>query len=352
MLLTLPRTKNVKLIRENKDLEENYRLMKQIYTDIRNPASFSGINQFLREAKLQIDLKITRREVVEFLHSNMSYVMHYPVKRRVKSFRQVIAKHIDSIWSCDLMFFQALKRYNSFYTCLLVTTDVLSGYIIAISPLKNKSAQLVSQAFVEIFQNTGRKPKKLLVDLGYEFYSMLTMKTFKQNNIEVYSVSTPQKSSIAERTILKIRILIGRYLTFRQNFKYVDQLENIRMSLNERPNRVIGMSPAAVTIDNQAEVFKLRYKNTKFKVRYKFRAGDYCRTVNTGLFRKSSRHSVSRLRFRIRNVLDTDAHMYQLELPGTGELIDRSYYSPELVLDKTNSSEIPKAFPVLNTRPL
>ena len=47
----------------------------------------------------------------------------------------------------------------------------------------------------------GRKPNKIWVDQGGEFYNIIFMRFLKINNIEVYSTYNEEKSVVAERFI-------------------------------------------------------------------------------------------------------------------------------------------------------
>jgi len=341
------RRKSAEKTKWPKELESRYKILHRLYYTPRNPASFGGVNNLHREALKQIGPGISIKEVREFAYAQLPYVMHFPVRRRFNQYRQIVAKKIDDVWVTDLIFFDSIKRQNRGFSILMLVQDVLSSYVISIFPLKSKKSLDVSKAFRQIFETTGRRPEKLFSDLGTEYYGNTTQNTLKEFNVQLYSVSTPRKSSIAEHLAKMVKSILGRYMTAQQKFTYVDILEDVRMSLNDRYNSVIKTSASAVTKKNQQEIFERKYKNIKSKSKYKFAVGDFCRIVTSNMFRKVSRHSVSRLRFKVLKILPTTIHTYQIGLAESGEKTNRIFYSPELIIDRTDGSVIPKPFPVL-----
>ena len=100
---------------------------------------------------------------------------------------------IDEICAADLIDRQSFAEYNNGFKYLLSVVDIFSkyGWIV---PLKDKSGKSVSQAFEKIFTSGERKPKKLWVDKGKEFYNKDVQKL-----VELYSTENEEKSCIIER---------------------------------------------------------------------------------------------------------------------------------------------------------
>ena len=300
----------------------------------------------LREARKKYS-EVTRRDVTEYLNTEIAYVMHKPMRRKFPT-RQIIAKTIDHLWQSDLGFMISLKRNNSFNVAFILVIDCLSCFIIGLLPLKSKSTKHVTEALEKIFAATDRRPTHFQSDGGMEYWGKETQTFFRERGINQFSVTTPQKASISERYIREIKLKLSRHMTATQTFRWIDVLEDIRQSLNNKIHRVIGQSPASVTTANQTAVFQKKHKNHKFKFKFKFKIGDFCRVNQANrAFRKESAHTYSRLKYMIRQVIPSSPHMYLLKLPGTDDNISRGYYSPELTADKTNIDFIPKAFPVL-----
>ena len=81
-----------------------------------------------------------------------------------------------------------------------------------VKPLKDKKGKKVFNAFIEIVNESNRKPRKLWVDQGIEFYNKLMQEWLENNDILLYSAHNEGKSVIAERFIktLKAKIYIKK----------------------------------------------------------------------------------------------------------------------------------------------
>ena len=77
--------------------------------------------------------------------------------------------------------------------------DLFSKYA-WIFPLKDKRGITIVNAFQKIISK-GRKPNKIWVDQGSEFYNQSFKDFLKINNIEMYSTYNEEKSVVAERFI-------------------------------------------------------------------------------------------------------------------------------------------------------
>ena len=88
---------------------------------------------------------------------------------------------------------QAFSKFNRCVKYLLAVIDVFSKYGWLI-PLKDKTGKSVASALKTIFKE--RKPEKMWVDKGKEFYN----KDVKDLN-ELYSTENEEKSSVVERWI-------------------------------------------------------------------------------------------------------------------------------------------------------
>ena len=82
-------------------------------------------------------------------------------------------------------------------------------------PLKDKKGTSIVNGFQKIILKE-RKPNKIWVDLGSEFYNQSFKDFLKINNIEMYSTYNEGKSVVAERFI---RTLKTRFLNIWQLFQ-------------------------------------------------------------------------------------------------------------------------------------
>ena len=84
--------------------------------------------------------------------------------------RKVQSPFIDNIWGADLVDMQLVSRFNEGICFLLCVIDSSSKYERVI-PLKNKTGIKITNAFLKISKESYRKPNKIWVDKGSEFYS-------------------------------------------------------------------------------------------------------------------------------------------------------------------------------------
>ena len=65
---------------------------------------------------------------------------------------------------------QSLSKYNKGIKYLLCTIDLVSKYAWVI-PIKDKKGVTITNAFQKILKKFNRKPNKIWVDKGSEFYN-------------------------------------------------------------------------------------------------------------------------------------------------------------------------------------
>ena len=107
---------------------------------------------------------------------------------------------------------ESFSSINKNVKYLLYVIDVFTKYA-CIKPLKDKNGKTVFNAFIEIVDQSNRKPNKLWVDQGREFYNKL-MQEWLDDDILMYSTLNEGKSVIAERFMktLKAKIYKKRQL--------------------------------------------------------------------------------------------------------------------------------------------
>ena len=75
--------------------------------------------------------------------------------------------------------------------------DLFSRYAWVI-PLKNEKRESIVEGFKKILNDSNRKPNKIWVDHGSEFYNNKFKSFLKKNYIEMYSTYNEGKSVFAE----------------------------------------------------------------------------------------------------------------------------------------------------------
>ena len=94
--------------------------------------------------------------------------LHKPIIRKFKK-RKVYSSFRDNIWGVDLADMHLLSKFNKGFRFLLCVIDTYSKYVWVI-PLKDKKGINIVNAFQKILKESNRKPNKIWVDKGSEFY--------------------------------------------------------------------------------------------------------------------------------------------------------------------------------------
>ena len=127
-------------------------------------------------------------------------------KSVIKKFtkRKVYSLFKGNIWGVDLADMQLLSRQNKGIKYLLCVIDLLSKYAFVV-PLKDRKGASVVRGFEKIVNESSRRPNKIWVDQGSEFYNKTFKNWLKGEGIEMYSMYNEGKSVIAERFIRTLK---------------------------------------------------------------------------------------------------------------------------------------------------
>ena len=114
--------------------------------------------------------------------------------------RTVYSGFRDSIWGADLAEIQLISKFNKGFRFLLCVIDIFSKYTWVVS-LKDKRGISLVNAFQKILHDSNRKPNKIWVYKGSEFYNSSFKKILKDNGIEMYSIRNKGNSIVAEKFV-------------------------------------------------------------------------------------------------------------------------------------------------------
>ena len=130
----------------------------------------------------------------------------------------------------------------------------------------------IVNAFQKILDDSKRKPHKIWVDKGSEFYNSHFKKWLKGNSIEMYSTHNEGKSVVAERFIRTLKSKIYKYMTSISKNVYIDKLDDIVNEYNNTYHRTIKMKPIDVKNNTYIYIGKEVHDNDP-----KFKVGDHVR---------------------------------------------------------------------------
>ena len=181
--------------------------------------------------------------------------------------RKVHAAFKDNIWGADLAYMQLLSRYNKGIRFLLCVIDIFSKYAWVVL-LKDKKGISIVKAFQSIFkQSNRRKPNKIWVHKGSEFYNSSFEKWLRDNDIVLHSTHNEGKSVVAERFIRTLKSKIYKYMTSISKNVYIDKLDDIADEYNNAYRTTIKMKPIDVKDNTNINTDKkINNKDPKFKV--------------------------------------------------------------------------------------
>ena len=88
---------------------------------------------------------------------------------------------------------QWLSKYNDGVRFLLCVIDIYNKYAWFV-PFKDKKGITNTYASQKVLDNSGRKPKKIWVDWGSEFYKISMKSCLHDNALEMYLIYNKGKS--------------------------------------------------------------------------------------------------------------------------------------------------------------
>ena len=106
---------------------------------------------------------------------------------------------------------ESISKFNKGNRFLLCFIDIFSKYAWVV-PLKDKKVITIVNVFQKILDNQTRKPNKIWVDREGELYNYFK-KWLKDNDIEMYSTHSEEKSAVAERFIRTLKNKIYKDMT-------------------------------------------------------------------------------------------------------------------------------------------
>ena len=203
---------------------------------------------------------------------NSANELHKAIIRNFKRRKVNFGNFPNEIWSADLIDLKKLKKYNNGFQYIINIIDLYSRYAWSI-PIKNKTGKSIVEAFDSLSES--KKPKKLWVDNGTEFYNKIFKKWLNDNNIEMYSTFNEGKAVLTERFNRTLKNKMFKYFTANGTYKYIDILSSLINEYNNKKHSSTKLSPNELYFNK-----KLSNQNntkTKIPIYYNFKIGDKVR---------------------------------------------------------------------------
>ena len=160
---------------------------------------------------------------------------------------------------------QSLGIKNKGIKSLLCVIDLYSKYAFVI-PLKDKKGISIVNAFDKIIKQSERKPNKIWVDQGGEFYNNVFKKWFSDNDVIMYSTYNKGKSVVAERFIRTLKNKLYKHMTATGKNLYYDVLDGVVNKYNNTKHSTIKMKPIDIKNNKRVYTDEHNEKDTRFKV--------------------------------------------------------------------------------------
>ena len=255
----------------------------------------------------------------------MAEELHKPVRHRFPK-RRVYVKGLDEIWGADLIEMRPFAKYNNGVNYLLAVIDIFSKYAWLV-PLENKKGESVADALQDIFKTSGRKPNKMWVDDGKEFWNKNVRAL-----VELYSTKNEEKSCVVERLNRTLKEDMWKYFSANSTFKYIDILQTFVGRYNNEFHESIKMTPIkASKKKNENLVWRNLYGDLKSASdEPKYAIGDKVRIVKKkSHFEKGYTPRWTEEVFTVSKIQYTNPITYRI-IDFNNEEIEGTFYEEEL----------------------
>ena len=133
----------------------------------------------------------------------------------------------------------------------------------------------IANAFQGILKKFNRKPNKIWVDKGGQFYNNSFKKWLQDNDIAMHSMHNEGKSVAPERIIRTLKNKIYKYMTSISKNVCIDKLDDIVNEYNNTYHRTTKIKPIDVKDNTYINIGKEVNDND-----FKFTVGDHVRIPN------------------------------------------------------------------------
>ena len=242
---------------DNKDLINRTKadkVLRHKAYDIASNPEYDGYQRGLASMVYKFfDKKSIRSGITGPSSLKLSDELRKPVIKKFNK-RKVYSQFKDNIWGVDLADTRSLSKENKGIKYLLCGIDLFSKHAFLV-PLKDKKGTSIVNAFNKIIKQSNRKPNKIWVDQGGEFYNHVFKRWLLNNDTIMYSTFNEGKSVVAERFIRTLKNNLYKHMTAINKNVYYDGLDCIVNEYNNTKHSTIKMKPKDVKDDNNNKVY-------------------------------------------------------------------------------------------------
>ena len=307
------------------------KVLREIYTDEKHPASFSSINKLYKAAKAKKST-ITISKTRNFLEGERSSTLHKQAIRRFPRRRFIVKEPGDTVFS-DVAYVKEYEKNNPPYLVLFL--DGFSKYL-SVYPVKNLKSNSIIPVLNKFFNEDALyKYLRICSDRGVEYISKPAKNFYKKNNLTWYTTKSEDvKISPVERCVRTLKTKIFRIITHSNCESYHEKLEKIVESYNFSPHGgLLGLTPVdAHLLTYRHEIDSLLNKMNIMHVKK-------CRSVVTRL----SPHTVVRLTSLRRRFARGFHHKATTELFKVSSVND-DFYPPTYKIEDLEGNPVEGTF--------
>ena len=173
---------------DSKDLKKRTvadKILKNKAFDIAKDPKYDGYQRGLASMVYKFFDKKSSGSGVKLTSQNkqLANELHKPIIRKFEK-RRAYSTFKNNISAADLADMQLLSKYNKGIRFLLCVIDIFSKYAWVV-PLKDKKGTSTVKAFQIILKQSNRKPNKIWLDKGSEFYNAYFKKWLQDNDIVI-----------------------------------------------------------------------------------------------------------------------------------------------------------------------
>ena len=263
--------------------------------------------------------------------------------------QRIIPLYKDETWSADLIDKSSLSENKNNYKFILTVIDIFTKYAWAI-PLKNKSGLSITNGFKIVLSehpqggSEPRKPEKLWVDRGSEFYNKTFKSLLKEYETKLYSTYSDLKVVFIERFSRTLLHIINKPMFLNGDGNWINILNDAVVTYINNIHSAINMTP----VDASNNPDKVKYTFSFKNIKHKLKVGDYVRNVDKRkIFSKGYTSNWNRELFKVNEVLKTQPPTYKIE-DINGEIIEGKYYEQELLKSEFDFESNNKVLESLN----
>ena len=257
-------------------------MSKAMTTSIREPAWGTKGG-----ARSQMTISTIKQDTIKTKQQLLAREVFSP---QITKFRRqrIIPLYKDETWSADLIDKSSLSKYNNNYKFILTAIDIFTKYAWAI-PLKNKSGLSMTNGFKTILSegpqggsenpqgcSESRKPEKLWVDRGSEFYDKTFKSLLKEYETKLYSTYSDLKAVFIERFNRTLLHIIKKPMFINGDGNWVNILNDAVITYNNNIHSTINMTPVDASNNPDKVKYTFSFKNIKPKLKI----GDYVRNAD------------------------------------------------------------------------